>query len=183
MTLHNRWFSSHNSYMDDFPFAVQGDGAMPVGGVDTVRALFSHIMRFHDLWNMTCYEQDWLTNEYQMMAIAQSNVSVAEDWELGMGLAAQDAGLTVQYCMPLPTDYLISTQLPAVAQIRVSNDYASDPHTQWRIGRSAGVEGACIAEVEEGQCRALSYVLVTEGHGRILESMFQVSLAFAFALR
>jgi hypothetical protein len=137
MTLHNRWFSSHNNYMNDFPFAVEGVAAMPVGGVDTVRALFSHIMRFHELWNMTCYEQDWLTNEYQMMSIAQSNVSVAEDWEMGMGLAAQDAGLTVQYCMPLPTDYLISTQLPAVAQIRVSNDYASDPSTQWRIGTSA----------------------------------------------
>ena len=62
-----------------------------------------------------------------------------------MGLAAQKAGITIQYCMPYPRHALQSVELPAVTQIRVSDDYVPGPDwthqdsapEQWRIGGSS----------------------------------------------
>lgn len=111
MTMHNRWFSSHNDYMGDYLFAVQGDAALPVGSIEQVESLYSHLMRFRQKWGLKVYEQDWLTNQYMFLNITRSDVTVAWNWEMGMGRAAAANGLLIQYCMPLPTDYLMSTQL------------------------------------------------------------------------
>ncbi|EDQ92389.1 uncharacterized protein MONBRDRAFT_22026 [Monosiga brevicollis MX1] len=134
LTLHNRWWSSHNVYQEKFQFATQGLGAIPIGSVDEVAALFGYIMRNHSAWGLAVYEQDWLTNQFKMMDVAKSNLTVAWNWLAGMAQAASARHVRVQYCMPLPSDFLASTQFPAVTQIRVSNDYASDPYNQWKIG-------------------------------------------------
>lgn len=137
MTLHNRWFSFKNDYMDEFAFATQGVAALPVGSVDEIAALYAHLFRFSAAWGLRVYEQDWLRAQYLDLDITRSNVTVAWNWQMGLNRAALAAGLLVQFCMPLPSDYLMSTQLQAVSQIRVSNDYASDIDTQWRIGRTS----------------------------------------------
>lgn len=64
-------------------------------------------------------------------------MTIAETWLAGMGAAALARNIQIQYCMPLPSDFLQSTTLPAVSQIRVSNDYESEPFRQWRIGKSS----------------------------------------------
>ena len=53
-----------------------------------------------------------------------------------MGNAAQNLGLTIQYCMSWTRHALQSVEIPAVTQIRVSGDYHPG-NDQWRIGDSA----------------------------------------------
>lgn len=137
VTLHNRWFSSVNDYCDNFTFVFEGPQALPAGFVEESVALFDHMVRFQDQWNFAVYEQDWLTDQMETLRAPRENVTLAEDWLAGMTLAAERRGGAVQYCMPLPSDYLISTRFPAVGQIRVSDDYNSEPYRQWNIGRSS----------------------------------------------
>jgi len=58
---------------------------------------------------------------------------MARQWLLQMGDAAQKAGLCIQYCMPFPRHYLQSVEIPAVTQIRVSDDYQPG-NQQWHLG-------------------------------------------------
>eukprot|EP00041_Stephanoeca_diplocostata_P018428 m.385739 g.385739 ORF g.385739 m.385739 type:complete len:375 (+) comp21011_c1_seq3:1688-2812(+) len=55
----------------------------------------------------------------------------------GMSAAAASQDILIQFCMPLPSDFMASTQLSAVTQIRVSDDYAVALYDQWRIGGSS----------------------------------------------
>jgi hypothetical protein len=55
-----------------------------------------------------------------------------------MGNAAEERGMSIQYCMPLPRYFLQSTEISSVTQIRVSDDYAvyfrgEESIPQWRI--------------------------------------------------
>ena len=48
---------------------------------------------------------------------------MADDWLHEMATAAAAHKLSVQYCMPYPREYLVSTRYPNVATIRASDDY------------------------------------------------------------
>ncbi|XP_050411208.2 uncharacterized protein LOC126825587 [Patella vulgata] len=50
-----------------------------------------------------------------------------------MGRAAQNNGLTIQYCMAESRDVLTSLQIPVVTQARVSEDYHPG-NDNWRLG-------------------------------------------------
>ncbi|XP_063585588.1 uncharacterized protein LOC134762973 [Penaeus indicus] len=62
-----------------------------------------------------------------------TEVDLAGKWLDQMGGAALERGVSVQYCMSLTRHLLYSVTLPAVTQIRVSDDYMLSPD-QWRIG-------------------------------------------------
>jgi len=87
-------------------------------------------------WGLIVYEQDWLHNEFEAMGVLYQNLTLADTWLLEMGLAAERAGLTVQYCMPWARHLLASSQIPTVTQIRASGDYQPG-RDQWRIGDSS----------------------------------------------
>ena len=42
-----------------------------------------------------------------------------------MGQAAQQSGMTIEYCMALPRQGLMSLTIPAVTHARVSEDFAN----------------------------------------------------------
>ncbi|XP_050411267.2 uncharacterized protein LOC126825609 [Patella vulgata] len=50
-----------------------------------------------------------------------------------MGLAAENNGLTIQYCMADPRDALTSLEIPVVTQARASEDYHPG-NNNWRLG-------------------------------------------------
>lgn len=64
------------------------------------------------------YEQDWL-DHYSQTAVNLHDPAKFLG-EMNDAMAAQ--GMTIQYCMPLPADYMASTLYPAVQTIRTSDD-------------------------------------------------------------
>lgn len=161
MIAHNRWFSSFKAsdyVQKNFSFSVQGEVAFPSGSLDDVVSLFDYVMRHAADWGLKVYElvaslslpppqpppltpspprrQDWLTLQYLQNDFPRSDVFAGSRWLNGMGLAAKKHNLRIQYCMPQPSDYHMSAQIEAVNQIRVSNDYPSEPE-QWRIGKTS----------------------------------------------
>lgn len=70
------------------------------------------------------------------MNATQTSVHLARNWLRQMGRSASKRQMTIQYCMPLWSDYLESVEIPSVTQIRVSNDYNPE-RKQWNIGGSS----------------------------------------------
>jgi hypothetical protein len=66
--------------------------------------------------------QDWLENEFSS-GLPISRLYEADSWLHAMNQAAVEVNVTIMYCMPVRSDYLISTQFAAVRSIRVSDDY------------------------------------------------------------
>ena len=91
-------------------------------------------------WGLAVYEQDWLYNEFNGVPMLTRNATMARTWLMQMGEAAQKNGLTIQYCMAYPRHALQSVEIPAVTQIRASDDYVpgsrGTPHN-WNIGGSS----------------------------------------------
>ena len=69
-----------------------------------------------------------------------SSHSEGREWLLQMGRAAEKNNLTVQYCMAYPRHAMQSVEIPAVTQIRASDDYvpgsAATP-SNWDLGGSS----------------------------------------------
>ena len=94
------------------------------------------------------YEQDWLHNEWEGLQCTLESATLSREWLLQMGNAAQANDLFIQYCMAYSrcvTGFstqllrsfdqfcigrfrfaLASVEIPAVDQIRVSDDYYVD---------------------------------------------------------
>jgi hypothetical protein len=64
------------------------------------------------------YEQDWLSDGAQ----PDYNLTDPNAFLGGMAASAAADGITLQYCMPLPRDYLQSTLYPNLVTTRVSDD-------------------------------------------------------------
>ena len=79
------------------------------------------------------YEQDWLDVEYEGLKELRNKLFLGRTWLREMGEAAQELGLTIQYCMPWPQHIMQSLEMPAVTQVRVSDDYKPG-NLQWKIG-------------------------------------------------
>lgn len=64
------------------------------------------------------YEQDWLDhNAHTAVNLTDPPLFLGE---MSRSMAAED--ITIQYCMPLPSDYMASTRYPNVQTIRTSDD-------------------------------------------------------------
>ena len=75
-------------------------------------------------WGMVVYEQDWLYTEFLgLNATLLQSATGARKWLTQMATAASRVGVTVQYCMEMARFVLQSATLPAVTQIRASDDY------------------------------------------------------------
>ena len=61
----------------------------------------------------------------------------SEQWLAGMHTAAKERGLTIQYCMALPSDLVASMQFPHVTNYRASDDYAGSSVTNFNIQTSS----------------------------------------------
>eukprot|EP00055_Hartaetosiga_balthica_P010247 m.43186 g.43186 ORF g.43186 m.43186 type:complete len:767 (+) comp7096_c0_seq2:66-2366(+) len=95
------------------------------------------LMSSSKAWGLYTYEQDWLYNEFEGVPYLHENVTMAREWLLQMGRAADANGLSIQYCMANPRHALQSAEIQAVTQIRASDDYLASGPTQWYIGTSS----------------------------------------------
>ena len=133
---HNRYWSSNTDYAKlnggKFDFVVEGDLALP-NDPNFWRYLLS--MGQAD-WGLQVYEQDWLYVQYSGMKDILGSLFLGESWLKEMGLAAQELGLTIQYCMPWTRHMMASVEIPVVTQVRVSGDYQPGSK-QWMVGDTA----------------------------------------------
>ncbi|MGH9550525.1 MAG: hypothetical protein ACRD3W_14180, partial [Terriglobales bacterium] len=126
--LHNRYWSAAAEYGNKFHFVKDARGGLPDD-----QTFWSHLLETAHRNGCVVYEQDWLNHQFHRLLELRNNVELADRWLHQMDKAAQNNQLSIQYCMALPADFLETSLLPAVTQIRASYDY-SPGSDQWRIG-------------------------------------------------
>ena len=118
--LHNRMWSSDNVYVDAYEFDVEEPLALPLE-----QRFWDDLLRNASAWGMAVYEQDWMYNEFLGLNATLRSATAARDWLSQMAAGAARAGARVQYCMEMARFVMLSVQLPAVTQIRASDDYGA----------------------------------------------------------
>jgi hypothetical protein len=109
LIAHNRWIDEHSPYRKTHSIS---------GNVLTDPGLWGAWMGYLRAAGVRTYEQDWLSGP----AIPERDLSSGEQFMDAMANAARNAGLTLQYCMPLPRHFLQGTRYPNLTTIRVSGD-------------------------------------------------------------
>jgi hypothetical protein len=109
LVVHNRWIDVHSPY--------RARHAMS-GNVSTDPALWAAWMRYLRKSGVRVYEQDWLSGP----ATPARDLLSGELFMDTMASAAAGAGITLQYCMPLPRHFLQGTRYSNLSTIRVSGD-------------------------------------------------------------
>jgi hypothetical protein len=69
------------------------------------------------------YEMDFLGANFERYPLFFEEMHSADTWFKGMADAAGAFNLSIQYCLPSPTDMLVSLRFPQVTQGRASGDY------------------------------------------------------------
>jgi hypothetical protein len=154
---------AHNRYWgEDAVYAKQNGGeyefsvdAVKHGSVPTDSNFWSDLLRPTSAWGLRVYEQDWLFNEmYQYVSEMLTTVDRARTWLMQMGTGAEQAGLTIQYCMPYIRFMLHSVEVPVVTQTRASDDYVVSPYDgvdNWKIaGQSMLIDALGLASSKDG---------------------------------
>ena len=83
-------------------------------------------------WGLKTYEQDWLWVQFLGMQRMLESATLGREWLLQMGEAALANDVSIEYCMALPRHAMQSVEIPAVTQIRASDDYGPD-HRFWQV--------------------------------------------------
>ena len=133
IVAHNRYWSSDTDYAKqnggDFNFVIDGSYALPNDS-----KFWHHLLSHAQMeWNLIVYEQDWLDNEFAGLKDLETDLFLGRQWLVDMGEAAAQLGITIQYCMAWPRHLMQTVEIPAVTQIRVSDDYHPG-NNQWKIG-------------------------------------------------
>jgi len=131
LVTHNRYWSTQNVYEDDYDFHNGFYEALP-----TDDNFWPFLLSTAKGWGVHTYEQDWLVTQYREMGYTQASYTAATKWVTDMDSAARELNMTIQYCMPLPQFWLMSTELTAVTQSRVTGDYLFGPNN-FDIGKTS----------------------------------------------
>jgi len=124
-------FVAHNRYWDPatvyakqnggkYDFIVEKGKALPLS-----QEFWDDLMAESKSWGMAVYEQDWLHNEWEGLQSTLSSATLSTQWLRQMGSGADKSGIPIQYCMAYGRHTVASAEIPAVNQIRVSDDYAT----------------------------------------------------------
>jgi hypothetical protein len=109
MVTHARWVSPQSPYHSQFEMS---------GNVIIDPRFWEQTADYLHKSDVVTYEQDWLDKN------AHADVNLTDPLlflgEMSKAMAAD--GMSIQYCMPLPSDYMASTLYPNVQTIRTSGD-------------------------------------------------------------
>jgi hypothetical protein len=109
LVTHARWIDPASPYRAELAFS---------GNVMTDPRYWSDLMGYLQSSGVVTYEQDWLGAHAQPVY----DLSAPQQFMGNMAAAAQQDGLTLQYCMPLPRHVLQTVEYPSVTSMRVSDD-------------------------------------------------------------
>jgi hypothetical protein len=118
LITHNRWIDPASPYHENYK--ISGVAAIdPKWWDDIIGYIASN--------GVVCYEQDWLSEIYYHSPELQTVLGAGDAFADNMARAAQNKGLSIQYCMALPRFFLQGSRYPNLTTIRTSDD---------RFGRS-----------------------------------------------
>jgi hypothetical protein len=109
MVAHARWISTASPYRDQYRMS---------GNVVLDPAFWKSTSDYLADAGVVTYEQDWLDHNAQ----TETNLPDPNEFLENMSQAMFSKGITIQYCMPLPSHYMASTQYSNVQTIRTSVD-------------------------------------------------------------
>ena len=118
LILHSRHFSSRSRYFEIEPAWTDGAFAHPRSA-----AFFSRLLSQAASWGAVTYEQDWLVESFLNVRGLREGVGRTRAWQEALDRAAAAHGLTLQWCMAAPADFLQTLTLPRVTSIRTCGDY------------------------------------------------------------
>lgn len=113
LIVHNRWIDPASPYHQHY--RVSGFAA-----VDP--AFWREIMGYAASAHVVTYEQDWLNVIYERSPQLGTTPGAGEAFAGGMARAAAQRGLTVQYSMALPRQFLQGARYDNLTSVRVSGD-------------------------------------------------------------
>jgi hypothetical protein len=118
LTFHSRHFSTQSPYFEEHAAWRDGDYAHPQDPV-----LYDLMLEQAAGWGAITYEQDWLVESFLGVRGLRAAPGRARAWQEGLDRAARERGMTLQWCMATPADFLQSVTLSQVTSIRTSGDY------------------------------------------------------------
>jgi hypothetical protein len=119
LIAHNRWVDPASPYRERYRI----DGFAPVDA-----SFWKEIIGYLAGAGVVTYEQDWLNVIYDHSPALSSGLSAGDAFQNGMAAAAANRGLTVQYSMALPRQFLQGSRYPDLTTIRVSGDGLTRDH-------------------------------------------------------
>lgn len=134
LILHSRHFSSKSPYFEVHEAWRDGVVAHPkspdTGPHASLRARSDDGDNLIDLlleqaagWGAITYEQDWMVESFLGVRGLRAAPGRARAWQEALDRAAAERGLTLQWCMATPADFLQTVTLSRVTSIRTSGDY------------------------------------------------------------
>jgi len=118
LTFHSRHFSSQSPYFERYTAWRDGAYAHPA---DT--ALYDLLMAQAASWGAITYEQDWMVESFLGVRGLREVPGRGRAWQEALDRAAGEHGLSLQWCMATPADFMQTVSLRNVASIRTSGDY------------------------------------------------------------
>src|SRR5579859_3206301 len=109
LVTHARWIDPASPYRAEYSFS---------GNVMTDGRYWADLMGYLRDSGVVTYEQDWLGAQAQPVY----DLTAPEQFMGNMASDAQQDGLTLQYCMPLPRQVLQTVEYANVTSMRVSDD-------------------------------------------------------------
>ncbi|MEY2450200.1 MAG: hypothetical protein QOH79_3676 [Acidimicrobiaceae bacterium] len=128
LVTHCRHLSSSSPYVDEHDCWVDGDRAHPKGA-----DLYERWLDQAQAWGVETFEHDWLVESFLGVRGLRAEPGRAREWQEGIDRAAAARGMTLQWCMATPADFLQSTTLRSLTSIRTSGDhgYLIGPGELW----------------------------------------------------
>jgi hypothetical protein len=135
LVTHNRWIDPASPYHQHY--AISG-----VAAVDP--KWWDDIATYLKASGIVTYEQDWLDRIYNYSPEFSSTTGAADAFLDNMARACKEKGITVQYCMPLPGNFMQGSRYPNLTTIRTSDDrFEPDRYDSFlyvsRLAQSMGI--------------------------------------------
>jgi hypothetical protein len=113
LVTHNRWIDPASPYHEKYK----------ISGIAAVDPLWwDNIADYCKASGIVTYEQDWLNYIYAYSPGFSHELGTAEAFLDNMARACKEQGVTVQYCMPLPCNFLQGSRYDNLTTIRASGD-------------------------------------------------------------
>jgi hypothetical protein len=118
LITHNRWIDPESPYHQHYD----------ISGMAAVDPKFwKEIMGYTSAANVVTYEQDWLNVIYKYSPALGTTPTAGDAFTDGMARAAQEKGMSLQYCMALPRHFLQGARYANLTTIRTSGDRFTRP--------------------------------------------------------
>lgn len=143
LIIYNGPMCGNTTYASQYPLELslywdQGWGKGVLSAIAANSSLDFYRNTFASLkaQGMGSFTQDFLDFQSLLFPGFLMDVEGNAGWMRGQAMAAEEAGIAVQYCMGLPNDVVQSADFPAVTNARASQDYGAGGQN-WRIGGSS----------------------------------------------